>query len=76
MNGFPYNEWTFAFAARNGNLENMKWLKENGFHNDTWTFGWAAENGNLENMKWLKENGLPYNEETKRDLIKLDLLKD
>ena len=29
-NGCPLNEWTFKYAAQNGNLENMKWLKENG----------------------------------------------
>ena len=29
-NGCPWNAYTFNYAAKNGNLENMKWLKENG----------------------------------------------
>ncbi len=28
-NECPWDEWTFGYAALNGNLENMKWLKEN-----------------------------------------------
>ena len=30
MNNCFHNEWTFQNAARNGNLDNMKWLKNNG----------------------------------------------
>jgi hypothetical protein len=30
----PYDESTFAAAAENGNLENMKWLFENKFPYD------------------------------------------
>jgi ankyrin repeat protein len=57
------NYWTFILAARNGNLENMKWLKSidydaNMVHRDT--FDAAASNGNLENMKWLKSIGCPF----------------
>ena len=54
----------FTRAAKNGNLENMKWLKENGCPWNLWTFEYAALNGNLENMKWLKENGCPWDEQT------------
>jgi len=53
-------EYTFAYAALNGNLENMKWLKENCCPWDEETFVNAALNGNLENMKWLKENGCEW----------------
>jgi len=52
---------TFEMAASNGNLENMKWLKENGCPWNVLIFAEAALNGNLENMKWLKENGCPWN---------------
>ncbi len=45
------------YAAKKGNLENMKWLKENGCPWNKWTFISAVENGNQENIKWLKENG-------------------
>ena len=58
----PYDVWTFVDAAKNGNLENMKWLLENKFPYDELTFSYAAKNGNLENMKWLLENRFPYNE--------------
>ena len=54
-------ENTFANAAKNGNLENMKWLKENGCPWKKDIFANATKNGNLENMKWLKENGCPWN---------------
>ncbi|KAJ3317390.1 hypothetical protein HDV06_001658, partial [Boothiomyces sp. JEL0866] len=37
-------------AARNGNLENMRWLKENNCPWGEETFGNAAEYGDLENM--------------------------
>jgi len=47
-------------AALNGNLVNMKWLKENNCPWGTWTFRNAAHNGNLDNMKWLKENNCPW----------------
>lgn len=61
-------EWTrikqFTSAAKNGNLENMKWLKENGCPWDANTFASAAKNGNLDNMKWLKENGCPWDANT------------
>ena len=55
---------TFMNAALNGNIENMKWLKENGCEWDERTFANAALNGNIENMKWLKENGCRWNEYT------------
>src|SRR5271170_4027678 len=50
----------FEEVALKGNLDNMKWLKENGCPWGLWTFAKAAEFGNLENMKWLKENGCPW----------------
>jgi len=50
---------TFRYAAFNGNLDNIKWLKENKCPWNENTFTYAAGNGNLENMKWLKENGCP-----------------
>ena len=51
-------------AAENGNLDNMKWLKEQGCPWDESTFDYAAKNGNLENMKWLKEQGCPWDDDT------------
>ena len=40
---------TFNSATRNGNLENMKWLKANGCSWNISIFNYAAKNGNLEN---------------------------
>ena len=50
----------FTCAARNGNLNTMKWILGSGceFGHDTFTT--AAKNGNLDNMKWLKKNGCPF----------------
>ena len=45
-------------AAENGNLENMKWLKDNGCEFRHNTFDYCVEN--LENMKWLLENGCEF----------------
>ena len=55
------NKDIFAEAAENGNLENMKRLKQIGYPCDEYTFEKAAINGNLKNMKWLKENECPWN---------------
>ncbi|KAJ3250112.1 hypothetical protein HK103_004034 [Boothiomyces macroporosus] len=52
--------FTFTQAAKNGNLKNMKWLKENNCPLYIGTFREAANNGDLETMKWLKENNCPW----------------
>ncbi len=61
---YPLTVETFGYAAENGNLDVMKWLKENGCPWDENTFKYAVVHGNLENMKWLKENGCPWDEYT------------
>ena len=53
-------EW----AAKNGNLDILKWLKRNGCPWNEDTFTAAATHGNLENMKWLKKNGCHWKENT------------
>jgi len=50
-NNFDHDSRTFAEAAFNGYLYNMKWLLENNFEHDCDTFREAAINGNIENMK-------------------------
>ena len=54
----------FAYAAKFGNLDNMKWLKANCCPFDKLTFSYAAKFGNLDNMKWLKDNGCPFDDYT------------
>jgi hypothetical protein len=71
---FPYDGWTFAYAAKNGNIENMKWLLENKFPYNEWTFEYATKNENIENMKWLLENKFPYDNNIKKELKRLKLL--
>ena len=48
--------------ALNGNLKNMKWLKENNCPWNKQTFYYAVRNDNLKNMKWLKKNNCPWDE--------------
>ena len=40
-NGCDFDSGTFEFAASNGNLDNVKWLKENGCKFDDITFSCA-----------------------------------
>ncbi|CAB9530144.1 ankyrin repeat protein [Seminavis robusta] len=61
---FPWNEMTSAYAAENGHLELLQWLKENGCPWDSWTCHRAASGGHLEILKWARENGCPWNEYT------------
>mgnify|MGYP007051644451 CR=1 FL=1 len=37
------DDWTFARAAKNGKLENLKWLYENNFLFDSYTLSYAAK---------------------------------
>ena len=57
--GCHCDEWTFAHAARLGNLEGMIWLKLNGCPWYTNMLAFAANYGNIEYMDWLKNNGCP-----------------
>jgi len=64
INKYCNNSEIFYNAALNGNLENMKWLKNKNYVWNERTFEAAALNGNLENMKWLKDNNCPWNKMT------------
>ena len=50
---------TSVYAAENGHLEVLKWLRENGCPWNEWTCKNAAGNGHLEILKWARENGCP-----------------
>ena len=50
-----------AAAARNGDLEELKALREAKFPWDNWTCGFAAAGGHLEVLQWAHENGCPLN---------------
>lgn len=47
-------------AAKEGNYENMIWLKKNGCKYDTFDFSYAAKVGGLKVIKILKENDFPW----------------
>ena len=52
----------FVDAAKNKNLKNMKWLKDQGVlweENENIIFFYAGINGDLQMLKWLKEQGCP-----------------
>jgi hypothetical protein len=49
INKCPWDEWTCVFAAKNGQLECLKY---------------AAKNGQLECLKYAHENGCPWNKWT------------
>ena len=54
-----------------GQLETLKWARENGCPWDEQTRGraWAwrrAVRGHLETLKWARENGAPWNEYARR----------
>lgn len=46
-------------AALNGNLENIKWLRENDYPWNAETFHYAEKHGNSDNIAWLRKNGCP-----------------
>ena len=51
-------------AARNGNLVQLKELRENGCPWDENTCALAAKGENLEALQWARANGCPWNEQT------------
>ena len=56
---------TSRSAAKNGALNNLKWLLKNGFSmKDRSIFYSAIESGSLDVLKWLKENESPIDKGT------------
>ena len=61
------NDDTFSlctFAAKLGQLEVLKWLRENDFPWSERKSDEAACNGHLEVLQWARENGCPWDENT------------
>jgi len=52
-----------GIAAGTGNVEMLRFLKENGCDWDVQTYYHAIQNGHLEVVKWLKANGCPWEEQ-------------
>ena len=59
--GFELNEWVFASACRDGNLEMLKWLRSEGCPWSEWACRGAAAGGQLEALRWLRSEGCPWN---------------
>ncbi|CAB9499976.1 ankyrin repeat protein [Seminavis robusta] len=57
--GFPWNERTCAYAAKNGHLEMLQWLREHGY-----TCSYAAKAGHLEILQWARNNGCRWDDMT------------
>ena len=45
------------WAAKNGHLETLKWIRANGGKCTKDAANWAARNGHLETLKWIRANG-------------------
>lgn len=56
--------WTGAYAAMNGHIHVLKWLRDVGFNFRTLEVEHAAGHGQIETLKWLKENKYPINRRT------------
>src|SRR5947208_4294656 len=60
-----HDDWfIYATAAYNGNLDIIKWLKQNGYIWNEETYAYAASGNQLEIIKWAKLNGCPWDENT------------
>ena len=65
---FPWDERGGVRAIRDaasmGNLEMVKWMRENGCEWDCWTTGYAAGGGHIELLEWLREQNCPWHPNT------------
>ena len=66
----PWDESTCAAAAWVGNLDILKWARENGCPWDKRTCDNAARNGHLELLKWARKNGASWDEWTSSYALK------
>ena len=57
----PWDGRTCAFAAYNGNLECLKWARQNGCYWNEFTCGYAAQNGHFHLLEWARSQNCPWN---------------
>jgi hypothetical protein len=58
--GCPSNASACANAAKNGHLNNIKWLRDNEHFWDAYTCANAASIGRLDILMWCRRNGCPW----------------
>ena len=54
------NNYAFRWAAENGHLDVLQWLREQGCDWNEGTCGGAAAGGHLDVLRWAVENGAPW----------------
>jgi len=64
--GMTLNSDTFAYAAGNGHLPVLEWLREHDCPSDSWACMSAARKGRLSVLQWLRERSYPWNEKVIR----------
>ena len=60
----PWDVYTCQYAAMEGHLEVLQWVRANGCPWDERTCGWAAWGGHLELLQWARANGCPWDRGT------------
>jgi Ankyrin repeats (many copies) len=58
------DDYYCSYAAMNGHIEMLKWLRNNAISWSRDTCGSAAKYGHLDTLKWLRQNGCPWDEQT------------
>ena len=60
----PLDVWICSIAAKEGNIEVLKWAVDHGCRCSSSAFGFAALRGHLEVLKWMHSNGFQWDEWT------------
>ena len=63
----PVGRGCFSHAARNGNLEVLRWARSQGCPWDVRVPRAAAKGGHLKILKWLIKEGCPYDKSMCRE---------
>ena len=63
--GFPMDASLMNRAAGSGNLELVRWLRDEGCPWGSMACHWAVYFGRVEVLRWVRENGCPWTAETR-----------
>jgi len=56
QNQCPWDEWTCAYASREGNLEMLQWARKNGCPWNAYTYTYAVNGRHGDIEKWARQN--------------------